>query len=52
MLYCVLSLCIEINAYTQYLRQDLETGYPKLAIVKFWDILFFKEGPNILRLQS
>ena len=32
----------------QGLSQDLETGSPKLAIVKFWDILFFKGEHNTL----
>ena len=32
--------------------QDLETGCPKLAIIKFWaGILFFKGEHNILRLK-
>ena len=31
--------------------QDLETGCPKLPIVKFWGILFFKGDHNILKLQ-
>ena len=33
------------------ISQDLETGGPNLAIVKFWGILFFKGEHNILRLQ-
>ena len=37
---------------TKGLSQDLETGCQKLAIVNFLGILFFKEDPNILRLQS
>ena len=28
----------------QGLSQDLETGCPKLAIVKFWGVLFFDKG--------
>ena len=32
------------------LSQDLETGCPKLIIVKFWGVLFFKGGHNVLRL--
>ena len=31
--------------------QDLEIGNPKLAIVKFWGILFLKGSHNTLRLQ-
>ena len=31
--------------------QDLETGFPKLAIVKFGNILFYKGKHNTLRLQ-
>ena len=29
--------------------QDFETGCPKLAIVKLFGVLFFKEDHNILR---
>ena len=35
----------------QSLSQDLETGCPKLAILKFWGVLFFKGFHNILRLK-
>ena len=35
----------------QGLSQDLETGWPKLASVKYWGILFIKGDHNILRLQ-
>ena len=31
--------------------QDLETGCPKLEIIKYLGILFFKGDHNILRLQ-
>ena len=30
----------------QGLSQDLETGWPKLAIVKFWGVQIFKGGPQ------
>ena len=36
---------------THDLSQDFETGWTKLAIVKFLGKLFFKEEQNILRLQ-
>ena len=44
------------NIFTVYsihqgLRQDLETGCPKLPIVKFLGMLFYKRDYNILRLQ-
>ena len=39
------------GGYIQGLSQDLETGCLKLAIVKFWGILFFKGDHNNLRLQ-
>ena len=32
--------------------QDLETGCPKLAIVKVVGILYFKGDHNILRINS
>ena len=32
------------NGAVQGLSQDLETGCPKLAIVKFWGVLFFDKG--------
>ena len=35
----------------QALSQDLETGCPKLPIVKILGILIFKGGHNILRLE-
>ena len=35
----------------QGLNQDLETGCPKLAIVKFWDVQIFKGDHNIFRFQ-
>ena len=35
----------------QGLSQDLETGCPKLAIVKLLGFLFFKGEHTILRLQ-
>ena len=35
----------------QGLSHDLETGCPKLTIVKFWGIQIFKEDHNILRFQ-
>ena len=38
-------------ASMQGLRQDLETGCPKLAIAKFLGIQIFKGDHNILRLQ-
>ena len=36
----------------QGLSQDLEAICPKLAIVKFCSVLFFKGEQNILRLQK
>ena len=36
----------------QGLSQDLETGWPKLAIVKFWGVQNFKGDHNILELHS
>ena len=33
------------------LTKDLESGCPKLKIVKFLGVLFFKEDHKILRLQ-
>ena len=36
----------------QGLSQVLETGCPKLAIVKFWGIHIFKGEHNILRFQT
>ena len=35
----------------QGLSQDLETGCPKLAIVKFLGVQIFKGDHNILRFQ-
>ena len=35
----------------QGISQHLETGCPKLAIVKFLGIIIFKEDHNILRFQ-
>ena len=32
------------------LNQDLRTGCPKLAIIKYLGVLFFKIDHNILRL--
>ena len=37
--------------HIQGLSQYLETGCPKLAIVKFWGIQIFKGDHNILRFQ-
>ena len=33
------------NSYNQGLSQELETGCPKLPILKFWGIHIFKGGP-------
>ena len=33
------------------LSQNLETGYPKLAIVKYLGVLLFNGDYNLLRLQ-
>ena len=33
------------------LSKDLETGCPKLAILKFWGVQIFKGDHNILRFQ-
>ena len=35
----------------QSLSQDLETGCPKLPILKFWGVQIFKGDHNILRFQ-
>ena len=40
-------LCVQ----PQGLSQNLETGCPKLAIVKFWGIQIFKRDHNMLRFQ-
>ena len=31
-------------ACTQGISQDLESGWPKSTIVRFWGLLFFKEA--------
>ena len=50
MLACLQCL-VFISNDKQGLSQDLETGCPKLAIVKFLGVLFFKVDHNILILQ-
>ena len=40
-----------VNNASQGLSQDLETGCPELAILKFWGVQFTKGDHNILRLQ-
>ena len=35
------SIQVRLN-FSQRLSQDLENGCPKLAIVTFWGVLFFK----------
>ena len=44
-------LNVEPWGFSQGLSQDLETGCPKLAIVKFLGVQVFKGNHNILRLQ-
>ena len=39
------------NSQDHALSQDHVTGWPKLAIVNFLGVLFFKEDHNILRLE-
>ena len=34
------------------LSQDLETGCPKLAILKFWGVQIFKGDHNILKILT
>ena len=44
----------DLESYIKVIRcisQDLESGCPKLTIVKYWDVLLFNGGYNILRLQ-
>ena len=36
----------------QNLIQDLETGCPKLAIVKFWGVHIFMGDHNILKFST
>ena len=45
------AMCNVDQTMNQGLGQDLETGCPKLAIVKFWGILFLNGEHNVLRLQ-
>ena len=40
------------NAWVQCLSQDLETGCPKLAIVKSLGVQIFKGDHDILRFQT
>ena len=35
----------------QGLNQDLETGYPRVAIVEFWGVLFF-QGDHLIQKHS
>ena len=35
----------------QGLSQELETGCPKLTIVKFWGVQTFKNDDNIFRFK-
>ena len=43
---------IAVKTLDQGLRQDLETGRPKLPIKNFWGVQIFKGDHNILRFQS
>ena len=42
---------VTYNPISQALSQDLETGCPKLAIVKFLGVQIFNGDHNILRFQ-
>ena len=50
---CIITFSKELQASGSGagLSQDLETGCPKLPIVKFVWVLFFKGDPNIHRIQ-
>ena len=43
---------LEDRELQSYLSQDLETWYSKLAIVKFWGVLFFKRDHSILQIYT
>ena len=45
------NFCTYLNFASQGLRQDLETGCLKLAVVKFLGVQIFKGDHNILRFQ-
>ena len=48
--HCLTHSCLQWPKNTlQGLCQDLETGCPKLAIVKFWGVYFFRGNLNIFR---
>ena len=40
-----------LDMYDQCLSQDLETGYLKLAVAKFWRVQIFNGDHNILIFQ-
>ena len=44
-------LLLYVHTYVQGFSHDLETGCPKLAIVKFLGVQNFKGDQNILRFQ-
>ena len=48
---CFLISEFMLMSVVQGLSQDLETGCPKLAVIKFWGVQFFKGDNNILRFQ-